>query len=85
MTQLLAIKELSVETGLTEHQIRRAISRHGLPKVRLGRRIFIPRGSFEHWLDAKEKSSIIIEPRVEVFSELKSRDSPISRTMSRIN
>ena len=85
MNQLLTIKALSSETGLTEHQIRRAISRHGLPNIRMGRRIFIPRGSFEHWLEEKENSAIIVEPRAEVFIESKSRDSPISRTVSRIN
>jgi hypothetical protein len=80
----MTIKELSADTGLSEHQVRGAVAKHGLPTVRLGRRILIQSSRFSDWLAANEKITTA-EPK-EVLPEYQgSGTSQIAKKMRRIH
>ena len=51
--ELLSRRDAAKLLGVTDRHVDRLIRQEGLPAVRLGRRVLIPRDELEQWLQAR--------------------------------
>lgn len=51
--QLLSRHDAAKLLGVTDRHVDRLIRREGLPHVRLGRRVLIPRAELERWVASR--------------------------------
>jgi len=80
---MLSLKETAIKKQISEVVLRTWITRHGLPVIKIGAKIYIEENDYVAWIESKKKVSTSSKIQV-LYATVESPKSTIAAKMRKI-